>query len=178
MVDMASAFLCDHMLIRLGRWLRAAGYDTAIAGGEASDRALLAQAVAEDRLVLTRDRKLTEFREAPDRVLLLRADTVEGCAAELTGRRAIDWLRRPFSRCLDCNTPLHLAPPEQWESVPETSRATGGDLRCCPSCRKLYWPGGHVRRMRQKLERWQDHDFGAEDRRDAGSTQRFTPPGV
>ncbi|WP_119459487.1 Mut7-C RNAse domain-containing protein [Rhodospirillaceae bacterium SYSU D60014] len=156
---MASMFLCDHMLIRLGRWLRAAGYDTAIASGAASDRALLAQAVAENRLVVTRDRKLGEFREAPGRVLLLRAGTIEACAAELTERRAIDWLYRPFTRCLDCNMPLLPVSPELWQSVPETSRATGGDLRCCPQCRKLYWPGGHVRRMRHRLERWRNSDF-------------------
>lgn len=156
---MASLFLCDRMLIRFGRWLRAAGYDTAIAGGEASDRALLAQAIEEDRLILTRDRKLCEFRDAPGRVLLLRAGTVEACAAELTERRAIVWLYRPFSRCLDCNTPLLPASPELWDSVPETSRMAGGDLRCCLQCRKLYWPGGHVRRMHHRLERWQNSDF-------------------
>lgn len=33
--------LCDEMLIRLGRWLRAAGYDTAIATARGADRALV-----------------------------------------------------------------------------------------------------------------------------------------
>lgn len=43
--------LADHMLTRLGRWLRAAGYDCAFPADGASDREVLAQAVAEDRLL-------------------------------------------------------------------------------------------------------------------------------
>jgi hypothetical protein len=39
--------------------------------------------------------------------------------------------------------------------VPERSRAAGGPLRVCPECGRLYWPGGHVRRMQQRLAAWQ-----------------------
>src|SRR5689334_350075 len=35
--------MCDEMLLRLGRWLRAAGYDTAFAAGGADDAALIAR---------------------------------------------------------------------------------------------------------------------------------------
>ena len=35
--------MCDEMLLRLGRWLRAAGYDTAIAEGGMEDPALIAR---------------------------------------------------------------------------------------------------------------------------------------
>jgi uncharacterized protein len=46
------------MLTGIGRWLRAAGYDTVIAAGGASDADLLAQARAESRVLLTCDRGL------------------------------------------------------------------------------------------------------------------------
>ena len=49
---------CDEMLARLGRWLRAAGYDTAIAEGGMPDTALIARCVTEPRVLLTRDRHL------------------------------------------------------------------------------------------------------------------------
>jgi len=39
--------------------------------------------------------------------------------------------------------------------VPENSRAAGGPLRVCPECARLYWRGGHVRRMQQRLAVWQ-----------------------
>jgi uncharacterized protein with PIN domain len=47
-------FLCDEMLHGLGRWLRAAGYDTVIAAGGLSDRALPTCCAEEDRVLLTK----------------------------------------------------------------------------------------------------------------------------
>jgi uncharacterized protein len=38
--------------------------------------------------------------------------------------------------------------------VPAASRAAGGPLQLCPECRRLYWPGGHVRRMLVRLAEW------------------------
>jgi uncharacterized protein with PIN domain len=40
---------CDEMLTRLGRWLRAAGYDTAIAESGLADTGIIAQCAAEGR---------------------------------------------------------------------------------------------------------------------------------
>lgn len=91
-------FLCDEMLKRLGRWLRAAGYDTVIEGDGVSDRDLIQRAVREGRLLITRDRKLMEFREAPGVVILLRSNAVQDCIQELTGRLGIDWTFQPFTR--------------------------------------------------------------------------------
>ena len=51
-------FLCDEMLHGLGRWLRAAGYDTVIADGGLSDRAVAARCTDEHRVLLTKDRHL------------------------------------------------------------------------------------------------------------------------
>lgn len=155
------AFLCDRMLIRLGRWLRAAGHDTAIQEAPASDRALLERALNENRLLLTRDRKLTEFRRAPGTVLLLGGNGPGAWAAELGAALGIDWLHRPFSRCLVCNARLEPAAPEAAaKGLPERARALGPEATWCPACAKLYWPGSHVRRMRARLEAWAHGDYG------------------
>jgi uncharacterized protein with PIN domain len=50
--------LCDEMLRGLGRWLRAAGYDTVIAKGGLPDRTLAERRTEEDRVLLTKDRDL------------------------------------------------------------------------------------------------------------------------
>ncbi len=34
------------------------------------------------------------------------------------------------------------------------ARGLPDPLRACRRCDKLYWPGGHVRRMRDRLEAW------------------------
>ena len=49
--------LCDEMLKGIGRWLRAAGYDVAIVDDGVHDDDLLARACAENRLLLTCDRR-------------------------------------------------------------------------------------------------------------------------
>lgn len=147
--------MCDEMLLRLGRWLRAAGYDTAIAEGGASDRALIARCAAEGRTLVTRDGRLAARAAGTVPVVRLDDDNVEAQARALKEALGIDWQYAPFTRCTIDNAPLDPAPPEAAALVPPSSRAAGGPLRLCPECGRLYWPGGHVRRMQARLAAWQ-----------------------
>jgi len=147
--------LCDEMLRRLGRWLRAAGYDTVIAEDALSDRLLVDRAATEDRVLLTKDRHLAAVAAGGVRVVLLAGDRTDDNAQALTVALGIDWQHAPFTRCLVDNTPLEPAPAGSASRVPMTSRTAGGPLRICPACGRLYWPGGHVRRMQQRLAAWQ-----------------------
>jgi uncharacterized protein len=146
--------MCDEMLLRLGRWLRAAGYDTAIAGGGMEDAALIARCAAEGRVLLTRDRLLEVRADASVPVLLVAADRIDEQARALAATLGIDWRYAPFTRCVIDNAVLEPAPPEAAEAVPARSRDIGGKLLRCPACFRLYWPGGHVRRMRARLASW------------------------
>ena len=144
------------MLKRLGRWLRAAGYDTEIADDGLADREVMAQAVAQGRLLLTRDKQMMERRAAQaGAAMLLECNDTDSCARELSRRLGVDWLYRPFSRCMICNTPLVAAPPEQRPQVPPKARTRLEILLACPGCGRLYWDGHHVKRMRKVLESWQ-----------------------
>jgi uncharacterized protein with PIN domain len=145
--------LCDEMLTGIGRWLRAAGYDTAIAAGGASDDDLLARARAEDRVLLTCDRSLAG-RGAPGAVVLLSKEGLDHAAAELRERLQIDWLHAPFSRCLLDNAVLEEATPAVLGGLPERTRQGVGPITVCPDCGRVYWPGSHVRRMRARLGHW------------------------
>lgn len=147
-------FLCDEMLQRLGRWLRAAGYDVAIARSGESDAVLMQQARYQGRLLLTRDKGLAEYRDADNYVVLLQGNTLQQLLQELSERLDIDWLYRPFTRCLECNTPLVVAPPEVVPRVPPESIREGEQLLYCPLCDKPYWNGSHVKRMRRQLQRF------------------------
>src|SRR5690349_113564 len=130
--------MCDEMLRRLGRWLRAAGYDTTIAGGGTDDAALIASCAAERRVLLTRDRHLAARAEGSVSVLHLAAETMDDQARTLAATLGIDWLRAPFTRCVIDNAVLETAPPEAAEQVPPRSREAGGPLRRCPKCSRLY----------------------------------------
>lgn len=140
------------MLVKLGRWLRAAGFDTVIAKGGSSDRRLIEQALAEERWLLTRDRHMTEFRDATRCVVHLETEGFEAWAHELVERLGVDWLHAPFSRCMVCNVGLIPAPEEARDRLPWEGRGCNGPLRLCPDCNRLYWQGGHVQRMRAQLE--------------------------
>ena len=145
-------FLCDEMLHRLGRWLRGAGYDTAIASGGADDAAVLGHAITDRRLLLTRDRGIGERRGAAGTVLLLQADDVAGQACELSRRLRLDWLSNAFTRCLVCNVPVREADAGEAAAAPASVHARALPVRICPSCRRLYWPGGHEERLRKAYE--------------------------
>jgi len=146
--------LCDEMLLRLGRWLRAAGYDTAVAGGGISDRVLIERCAAEGRILITRDRHLAERAAVRVAVVRLAESAVDAQALMLKTALGLDWEMAPFTRCLVDNAPLDPAPPELRAQVPPASQAAGGPLRQCPCCARLYWPGGHVRRMLARLAAW------------------------
>ena len=146
--------LCDEMLQGLGRWLRVAGYDTAVAEGGSADEVLLRLAAAERRILLTCDRGLDQTAAGPVSVLVLATERLDPAAAEVRSRLGVDWLHRPFTRCLRCNVLLRPALDREVAGLPEDTRQSIGPFTACPGCGRIYWPGSHVRRMRARLERW------------------------
>jgi uncharacterized protein with PIN domain len=142
-------FLCDEMLVRLARLLRAAGYDTYLASGGQKDEALLDIAREEGRLLLTRDKRLA-LAGAPDAVLIAGRGA-EQEAQSLAKAVSVDWAHAPFSLCVLDNTPLRPATAEEIAAMPRQAQALPGPFRACPQCGRLYWPGSHVRRMSARL---------------------------
>src|SRR6266446_4166340 len=91
---------CDEMLVRLGRWLRAAGYDTAIAEGGLADPTIITRCAAESRSLITRDRHLEARAQGRVPVIRLAEDGIEAQARALRSAPGIDWQHAPFTRCL------------------------------------------------------------------------------
>ncbi len=149
-------FFCDQMLEGLGKWLRTAGYDTLIASANMQDQEIFARAVAEGRLLLTRDRQFLEMENPQKNVIFLHGNSIEECVKELNGKLKINWLFQPFSRCLVCNTSF-TQPTEQTilEQAPPDVRTSTTSFRYCPHCKKVFWEGSHTAHMLQKLQHWQ-----------------------
>ncbi len=142
------------MLQRLGSWLRAAGYDTLIAKDAEDDYQLLRKAIDEGRLLITRDRELARHRRARGTVIYIECDNLEQCVADLSGKVAINWLMNPFTRCMNCNTPLIDATPQQVRSLPPITKEHVDAAFYCPECKQVFWEGSHVKRMRRHLDEW------------------------
>ena len=132
-------FLADVMLERLARWLRVLDVDVASAHATTADRELVRRAAAEERVLLTRDRRLSAEHGTGTPFVVRSAAPLEQLA-EVVERFEIDAPRELFTRCLLCNVPL--------ESADGAAPA-----RRCPRCERVYWEGSHTRRMRAALAR-------------------------
>lgn len=148
--------MCDRMLNGLARWLRAAGYDTALAGASEAAPDLSSRCLTEDRVLVTRSRRLAQAMRPQVRTVLLIDDGLEAQALAVSGELALDWTRAPFTRCVVDNALLGEAADADLERLPERSRTLPGPFRVCPACGRVYWPGSHVRRMSARLQRWRD----------------------
>ncbi len=143
-------FLADAMLGRLARWLRVLGIDT-LYDDVHPDAVLVANAVAEDRVLLTRDRHLLRDLR-PIRALEIVDDAPLEQLRSVVRRFDIAWPRALFTRCLVCNAPLDTLSGEAADTlVPAKSRGLPGPVRRCPVCARVYWMGSHARRMANAL---------------------------
>ena len=111
-------FVCDQMCAELGRWLRAAGYDTAIVKTPLKDEEIFERAVAEERLILTRDKYFLDLDTSKRHVFFLQNESLEEWVTQLKHKLGLNWLYKPFSRCLECNCALEKidspSNKEQW----------------------------------------------------------------
>lgn len=142
------------MLKKLAAWLRIAGYDVLVMPDGSSDRDIVNKAILENRILLTRDQKIAEFKHADVVAIILECNDLENCVKELNHKLHVNWLYKPFSRCNNCNTPLVKATKAQIEHIPEKMKDLETRFLFCPVCNKLFWEGSHVDKMRKQLARW------------------------
>ncbi len=146
-------FLADAMLGGLARWLRVLGLDAAF-DPELDDPELVDRALAEDRLILTRDSRLVLRKRAKNH-LFIRSEVVDEQVVQVLEDLGLE--PRPedlFSRCLRCNVPLvTVAPEEAAYEVPPYVARTQERFRRCPRCGRIFWRATHAERMRRRLAR-------------------------
>lgn len=144
-------FFADVMLGRLARWLRLLGFDTAFES-DVSDADLVRRALLEDRVVLTRDRRLPrEWRT--DAVYVVDSHSTSEQLAEVMREFKLSAQLRLFRICSRCNRALVPAEPgDLKERIPARILELHDSFRGCPSCGRVYWSGSHTSRMRRVVE--------------------------
>jgi hypothetical protein len=144
-------FFADAMLGRLARWLRTLGFDCAYES-EIGDEELVRRAVAEERIILSRDRALPQEWRVAGIHLVESEDLREQLRDVLRSFDLVPALRL-FSRCNACNHVLRAASQEEVSArVPPYVRSTREAFFACPACRRVYWEGTHTERMRRVVE--------------------------
>jgi uncharacterized protein with PIN domain len=146
----AARFVLDVHLGTLARRLRLTGVDTAYAN-DRDDDALIRQANAEGRVLLTQDRGLLRRRK------LRMGAYVRGADPDDQLRDVLDRFApplAPWTRCTACNGVLAPVPKADVDrSLPPGTRRTYHDFARCPACGRVYWHGAHGARLTAIVDR-------------------------
>ncbi len=143
-------FIADAHLGRLARDLRMLGFDV-LYGNALSDDDVVRIAVAENRIVLSRDRDLL-IRKSIARGCYLYATAPDAQLAAVIDRYRLAGKARPLSRCLRCNGLLRPVEKQQVQHrLPTCNSACKLNFFICAGCSQVYWDGTHVKRMRQRI---------------------------
>jgi hypothetical protein len=144
-------FVLDVHLGRLAAYLRMLGFD-ALYRNRWDDECLAEVSRHEHRILLTRDVGLLK-RGSVTHGYCLRATQPRRQLVEVAGRFDLGRLAKPFSRCMRCNSPLTQASKDHVrDRLPAQAAALHDDFRRCPDCGRVYWKGGHFRRMEQWID--------------------------
>jgi hypothetical protein len=139
-------FILDCHLGRLAAYLRMLGLDSAYRS-DFDDDEVMSIAVSEQRILLTRDRRLLMHKVIREGYSPRSLEPLQQLA-EVVHRFQIDEEMMPFTRCMHCNQLLQPAPKasvlEQLE--PLTARYFD-EFSVCPGCHKVYWKGSHHEKM-------------------------------
>ncbi len=136
------------MLGKLAKWLRILGFDTIYLDQPSLTE--IKEEVAQGRVFLTRNTKL--LSKVPESVFIC-SDQVISQLKQLYETNYIDFKEEIwFSRCILCNLPLEVVCKEDVDTlVPEYVRQTATSFARCQLCGKVYWPGSHLSRMKEKI---------------------------
>jgi uncharacterized protein len=147
-------FIVDANAGKLVRWLRLIGYDTLFFTG-ADDSEMVAIALRENRVLVTRDTHIVERRVARNgqlRVILVESDDPPQQIRQVIETLKLDCHYRHFMLCLECNCLLVPQRPEDVKGrVPPYVFQTQSQYMECPNCYRIYWRGTHWQEMAQKI---------------------------
>ena len=140
---------------KLAKWLRMMGYDALFFEGS-SDSHMIATALAENRVILTRDTQVMRRRVVTSgrlRAILIQSDEPEQQMRQVMDTLKLDCQFQPFSICLECNQPLlERSKEEVKDLVPPYVFQTQSQYMECSACHRIYWRGTHWQAMTRKLE--------------------------
>lgn len=150
-------FIVDTNVGKLAKWLRIMGYDTLFFDG-GDDSHMVTNALAEGRIILTRDSEILKRRVVTSgrlKIILISSDKPEKQMQQVMETLKLDCQFKPFALCLECNQPLVARSPEEVKDrVPPYVLQTQSQYMECPACHRVYWRGTHWTAMTRRLEQF------------------------
>ncbi len=133
------------------------GYDTLFFDGS-DDSRMIATALAEDRVILTRDTQIMRRRVVTNgqlKAILIKGDEPEQQMHQVIDALNLDYQFSPFAICLECNQPLLERSKQQVKDlVPPYVFQTQNQYMECPACHRIYWRGTHWQAMTRQLKKF------------------------
>lgn len=144
-------FFADAHLGGLARLLRMAGFDT-LYDNAIHDDELVRIALAEHRIILSRDRELLKRRTVLSGSYI-RSLQPAAQMKEVMDRFGLAPHACPFTLCLHCNRPLtRVDKAAVLDQLPPSVREYQTEFSCCSCCKRVYWKGSHWMRMQAMLQ--------------------------
>ena len=144
-------FIADVHLGRLAAYLRLAGFDTTYRN-DFLDEEIVDISASDDRVLLTRDVGVLKHRIVK-RGYFLRHTQPARQLVELLKHFDLVAAAAPFTRCLRCNSLLHVVTKDRVQHrLPARTREHYREFSRCPTCRRIYWRGSHYARMSLLIE--------------------------
>lgn len=146
------AFILDVHLGRLAKMLRMIGFDT-MYRNDYNDAHITQLSVREQRIILTRDRRLLHKREVTHGYCI-RSTNPELQLHEVIRRFDLQTMRRPFYRCMICNGLIQKVDKDAIEDRLEPgTRLHYYEFHQCVDCDRIYWKGSHYQQLKARYER-------------------------
>jgi len=143
-------FIMDVNLGKLAKYMRLLGFDS-LYRNDYRDAEVVNIAVNEQRIVLTRDRRLLYIKHITHGYWV-RAVDVEFQVDEVLRRFDLFGSIHPFIRCLVCNGVLApVAKADILDRLEPKTRRYYEVFHQCADCRRIYWEGSHMEDMRQRF---------------------------
>jgi len=153
--DRDICFAAEDTLGKLSKWLRILGFDTVYPAGFAGGSWI--HTAEENRILLTRTRHVRDRNTDRKLVFVNSNDPFEQVRELIQILGIVPADTKPFSRCTRCNIQIRQVDRDSVRGrVPDYVWETSTIFQICSRCRRIYWPGSHIKRSYDIIERFFD----------------------
>jgi len=150
-------FVCDVHLGKLARYLRMLGFDT-LYRNDYRDAEIVYLSVSDNRIVLTRDRRLL-YHRVITHGYWIRSDDPDEQMREVIRRFDLREMIRPMHHCPVCNGIIEPVSKQRvWNQLEPLTKKYYNNFYRCRDCGKAYWKGSHYERIHKRMQNWRTPD--------------------
>jgi uncharacterized protein with PIN domain len=146
-------FILDIHLGKLSKYLRMFGFDSSYRN-DYKDREIVDLSLADNRIILTRDRELLKTKEVV-RGYWVRNTKPERQLKEILKHFDLKTLIAPFSICIVCNGKIEIiGKKDLQEKINQNIFSRFDEFFFCKDCGKIYWKGSHYKSMIKFIDKF------------------------